>query len=30
VLHHTGADPERLTVGEWLKSAGKMLGLIRV
>jgi len=30
VLHHNGADPSRLTVGEWLKSAGKMLGLIRV
>jgi len=30
VLHHTGADPERLTVGEWLKSAGKMLGLIKI
>jgi serine phosphatase RsbU (regulator of sigma subunit) len=30
VLHHNGADPSRLTVGEWLKSAGKMMGLIRV
>lgn len=30
VLHHNGADPPRLSVGEWLKSAGKMLGLVRV
>lgn len=30
VLHHTGAGAKRITATEWLKSAGKMLGLIKV